>query len=300
MSKVVELDEEVLLDAIETAERTQLITSSTHGTETRFIFFHELIRQQTLINDLSLPRRQRLHLRVSEAMEKLYSETLEEHSAELAHHLTHAGATAELMKTVRYLTMAGKQALDSLAFEEALRYCDNVLSLQPTEITDERAELLYNRGLALRSLTQWDDALVDWRNSLGLYEKLGNTEAVGRVCVEISYLLTDRARFDEAYEAASRGLAALGDSRSAARSNLLATSAYILSFIPGGDFEFINALFTQAIDIAEENRRQESFRDYSVAKGDVSCAIWAGDRSPRNRLASGRNPAVDRQSFRRR
>ena len=152
---------DALLDAVDEAERAHLITSTADGPEARFTFAHELIRQ-TLVSGLSLPRRQRRHLRVAEAMERLYARTLEEHAAELAHHFYQAGSAADAEKTVRYLALAGDQAMEAAAFEDALRHYDDALSLQPADDQRGRADLLYKRGLALHSLGRWEEALADW------------------------------------------------------------------------------------------------------------------------------------------
>ena len=52
------------LEAVEEAERAHLVVAEHAGRETRYRFVHELIRQ-TLAQALSLPRRQRLHARIS-------------------------------------------------------------------------------------------------------------------------------------------------------------------------------------------------------------------------------------------
>ena len=81
---------DAVLNAIEEAERAQLVTPASQGREARYRFTHELIRQ-TLVETLSLPRRQRLHLTVADAIEAGYGERVAEHAADLAHHLYQAG-----------------------------------------------------------------------------------------------------------------------------------------------------------------------------------------------------------------
>ncbi|MGA9306592.1 MAG: AAA family ATPase, partial [Candidatus Sulfotelmatobacter sp.] len=64
-------DTEVLLDCIEEAEGTGIISSTLEYPESLFRFSHELI-SQTVVSEISPPRRQRLHLSVAEAIERLY------------------------------------------------------------------------------------------------------------------------------------------------------------------------------------------------------------------------------------
>jgi class 3 adenylate cyclase/tetratricopeptide (TPR) repeat protein len=244
-----DVEPDALLDAVDEAERARLITAASDGPEARFTFAHELIRQ-TLVSGLSLPRRQRLHLRVAEAMERVYARALEEHAADLAHHLYQAGAAADPEKTVRYLALAGDQAFAAAAFEDSLRHYESTLSLQPADDRRARADLLFKRGLALRSLGRWEEALTDWREALDTYEKLGDAEAVARVCHELSEQLTWAARWDEALEVARRGLGALGEQVSADRCRLLAATGSYLSL--SGDYETGAPLLTEALAMAEE------------------------------------------------
>ena len=85
-----DLDGEAFLDAVEEAETAKLVASEAGGRETRYTFTHELIRH-TLMATLSLPRRQRLHLRVAEAIEQTYPKELRARASDLAHHLYQAG-----------------------------------------------------------------------------------------------------------------------------------------------------------------------------------------------------------------
>jgi len=240
---------DALLDAIDEAERAHLITSTADGPEARFAFAHELIRQ-TLVSGLSLPRRQRRHLRVAEAMERLYAHALEEHAADLAHHLHQAGAAADPEKTVRYLALAGDQAMEAAAFEDALRHYERALSLQPADDQRGRADLLHKRGRALRSLGRWDEAMADWREALGAYEELGNAEDVGRISSKLAEQLVWGARFEESIKIARRGLVAVGERVSADRCRLLARAGLTLSM--AGYYTAGNGMLGQAQEMAEQ------------------------------------------------
>jgi len=250
------VDTDALLDAVDEAERARLIIAASDGPEARFTFAHELIRQ-TLVSGLSLPRRQRLHLRVAEAMERVYlpagrhgARTLEEHAADLAHHLYQAGAVADRRKTVHYLTLAGERALEAAAFEDALRHYENALSLQPADDRKGRADLLYKRGLSLRSLGRWEEALTDWREALDIYEELGDAEAVGRLSSDITIQLVWGARFVQAFEISRRGLVALGERVSADRCHLLARAGLTVSM--AGYYTAGNGMIAQAVAMAEQ------------------------------------------------
>ena len=82
-----------MLDSVEEAERAGLIASTVQYPEAKFGFSHELIRQSVLAA-LSAPRRQRLHLRAADAIEQVYSKTLEDRANDLSFHLVNAGSAA--------------------------------------------------------------------------------------------------------------------------------------------------------------------------------------------------------------
>jgi len=148
LNELIELDEEALFDAIEEAERAQLISSKTRGGEAQLTFAHELIRQ-TLLSDLSTPRRQRLHLRVAEALEQLYAGTLEQHAADLAYHFYQAGGDPE--KIIEYSVLAAERATVQTAYEEAVEQYQRALQvLELEQPVDElrRCNLLLALGNA--------------------------------------------------------------------------------------------------------------------------------------------------------
>jgi class 3 adenylate cyclase/tetratricopeptide (TPR) repeat protein len=279
------VDVDALLDMVDEAERAHLITAASDGPEARFTFVHELIRQ-TLVSGLSLPRRQRLHLRVAEAMERVYATALEEHAADLAHHFYQAGGAADPQKTVHYLALAGERALEAAAFEDALRLYDSALSLQPTDDRRGRADLLRKRGLALRSLGRWEEALADWREALAVYEELGDAEAVGRVCHAVALQLTWGARWVQALEISRRGLVALGDRVSADRSRLLGCAGVTLSM--AGYYKAGDEMIAQSVAMAEQLGEQRLLGRvlaskivhhfaYMEAREAVETGLWAAE-----------------------
>ena len=63
---------------MEDAQRARVIVSAPDASgEDRFIFAHELIRH-TLLTDLSLTRRRRLHGRLADARERHYADHLDQ------------------------------------------------------------------------------------------------------------------------------------------------------------------------------------------------------------------------------
>jgi class 3 adenylate cyclase/tetratricopeptide (TPR) repeat protein len=244
-----DLDADALLDALDEAERARLIAPADDGLEARYSFAHELVRQ-TLLADVSLPRRQRLHVRVAEAIERTCAEDLERSAPELANHYFQAGAAADQGKAARYMTLAGKRALSAAAFEDALRHLDHALALRQEADTRERADLLYHHGLALRSVGRWGDVLADWRQALDLYEELGDADAIGHMTVDMAEALIWGAHFAEAVEVSSRGLAALGERENVDRCRILANMGSLLSV--GGQFEVGQQMVERALRIAEK------------------------------------------------
>src|SRR5262249_42952679 len=108
-------DAEPLLDHLEAAERARLISSVLDYPSARFSFSHEILRQAVL-ESVSPPRRQLIHLRLAKAIERIYANALEDHAIDLAYHMLGAGeANNDRGGTVRYLAMAAKLEISQSA-----------------------------------------------------------------------------------------------------------------------------------------------------------------------------------------
>ena len=211
---------DALLTALEEAEEHVLIVPVSTR-DARWEFSHGLIRQ-TLAEGLSVPRRQRLHLRVAEAIERTAGDAIDTQASDLAHHFYQAGGLADSAKTVRYLTMAGEHGLlKTGALEAALRSFERALSLLSVEDRAGRATLLWQRGSALRSVGRWEEQLDDFKTALSIYDDLGDDEAVSKLCSELAGALTWLARGREAVGFTRRALQVTGPAASAHRCRAL-------------------------------------------------------------------------------
>ena len=124
LAAVSNADEDDLFDALEAAERSHLIEELPADHPADYLFVQEQIRQ-TLVGELSLARRQRVHLRIADAIGQRSSAS----PVELAHHLVSAGPVAPPERTVAALVDAAEQNLAALAFEDALRHLDKAVAL---------------------------------------------------------------------------------------------------------------------------------------------------------------------------
>jgi serine/threonine protein kinase/tetratricopeptide (TPR) repeat protein len=175
------------LNAIEGAERAHLVTNEADERDPRFRFVHELVRQ-TLAESISYPRRQRLHLRIAEAIEKIHEGRLDSHASQLAHHLYQAGAAASPEKTIRYLLLAAQRARAGSAHEEALEHLDRAFSISEEFNNSRLAEVLYERAKTLRSLGRADEALAAYIRSIDLFERAGQYDQLAEASIALSYL----------------------------------------------------------------------------------------------------------------
>jgi tetratricopeptide (TPR) repeat protein len=226
-----------------------IIVPSSEGPERPFTFRHALVRQ-TLLAAISAPRQQRMHASVAEAIERLNPEDVNERAGEIADHLLKAGSLTDPQRPVRYLTLAGKQALEAAAFEEARRSFQSALSYQGAVDPKQKADLLERLAMAERGLDQWDAVLANHREALEIYVNLGDREMIVRSFKDLTAALFFAGRLQELAEAAGRGLSYVEADVSADRARLLAALGQ--AHAAAGDYEPAQAALHEALNIASE------------------------------------------------
>ena len=168
--------------------------------ELEYIFKHALT-QEVAYNSLLLKRRKEIHEKIGQAIEELYSERLEEYYELLAHHY---GSSANTPKAVKYLHLAGEQAVKRSAYAEAVgqlsRAVDLVRTLPETwEHKELELPLQITLGQAL-SVTQGFasvEAEQAHMRARDLAEQLGDTSQLFAVLYELRAIHVNRAEHDK-------------------------------------------------------------------------------------------------------
>jgi len=188
MEALAEGQVDAALEAIEEAERAVLVQDAPRGREAWYAFTHELVRQ-TLLGALSLPRRQRLHLRVAEASERIHARSLNAHVNEIAFHYCEAGNRADPMKVSHYSTLAGRQAAGQTAYADAAMHFRAALAAREgLPIDDDAAEILFDLGKACDATLQKKEAWICFQRAFDHFAGNGRVDRALEVVMFASAL----------------------------------------------------------------------------------------------------------------
>lgn len=165
-----------ILHWLDEAVRARLIEPQV-GSTRHYRFLHALVRE-TLYEDLALPEQITLHTRVGEAMEHLVAANLAPSAAELADHFSKSlpsGHGGIQEKAVRYALMAGDQAMQVFAYEEALSHYQRALHVLTEASSDDlqRCHVLIRIGDAQQRLGVIKDAREAYFQAAALARKAG-------------------------------------------------------------------------------------------------------------------------------
>ena len=120
--------EDVLLSAIDEALAARLLTETPGRAGAVYAFIHTLVRQ-TIYDGLSLARKERLHARAAQAIERIHAKNLDPYLGLIADHYRIAGRAGDPQKAIDYVVRAGEASFRLGANEEAIRQWQTALVL---------------------------------------------------------------------------------------------------------------------------------------------------------------------------
>jgi tetratricopeptide (TPR) repeat protein len=222
LEELTDLKDDAVFDAIDEAERAQLIRSATKGGEAHIMFAHEYIRQ-TLLSELSTPRHQRLHIRVAEAIERLYATAIKTHASDLAYHYFQGGGDTD--KIIEYAVLAAERATAQTAFEETVvQYERAIQALQRRQPVDElrRCNLMLALGRAHGNAGDPSQAQEVFLKITEIARKIPAPEQFVDSVIGLASLLQVAGVLDlELLDLLEEGLAMIPEKDSAIRATLL-------------------------------------------------------------------------------
>ena len=208
LQTVADMPEDQLRDALARLRAAEFLYDISLLQEPHYVFKHGLTRR-VAYNSLLREQQRRVHARIVEALEQLYSERLSEQVERLARH----ALDAELWdKAAPYLRQAATKAFARSANREAVVWFDQALSaiehLPPTrELREQAIDLRFDLRNALQPLGEFGTILERLYEAEALAAALPDRQRLGRV---VAYL-TDYFRLtgdqDRAIQSGKRALA---------------------------------------------------------------------------------------------
>lgn len=182
LSAVSALNDHELLNLLEEAMRHQILRSEGDT----FSFAHRLMRH-VFYQEASVPRRQRLHKRIADRLERLYADDADGHVLEVAHHVVHAGPAADTATVLDYARRAGDRAFRVFAWSDSARYYEAALAAGEATgqlSTASCAELHYRAGLAHYYDQDVGPCLHHYDKAIEAYRVTGDVRGLAQTLME--------------------------------------------------------------------------------------------------------------------
>ncbi|HUR77611.1 MAG TPA: AAA family ATPase [Acidimicrobiales bacterium] len=262
-----------LVDVVDEAEAAQVLVSEERDGEVVFSFAHELIRQ-TLLSSLSVLRRQRMHLKIADALEKLDENAVVTRAQEIADHLLKAGASADRGRLIERLTTAAERAQAGAAFETTLRLTDDAMALLDELDHAQLGSMLELRGHALRALGRFQGSIDAWNRAVDHYIADDEINEAARVFWIMGVCQIWLGQMTEAFVTSNRAVQVVGDIKTPER--LLVSSGYggLMSFLDYDQaVEAIDDAIASVGDAADD-------RSLGIAMWSRCIAQWNWSRLP--------------------
>ena len=216
-----DLSDDMLLDVLEEALAGRVIEEMPDAVG-RYQFTHALL-QETLMDELSLTRRVRLHARIAESLEAMYGSDAEQHAAELAFHYEQGQAMVGTEKLIEYSVIAGNASLNALALEEGRAHFELALnSLNDGTDAHIKAEVLFGYGKARQAFVTEGEFQYAFDRMKDAYEAFKSIGAFDRAASAASQLNINLVRFSRGSDELLRDSVQYSEEGSSTKASILA------------------------------------------------------------------------------
>lgn len=170
----------LLREQIQNAEKGQIWMALN---DMKYSFKHALMREA--VYDMQLKTRLReQHILIAKAIERLYSNHLEDKYIDLAFHYEQSG---NKKKTAEYLKKAAQVAVRNFQNQQAIDLYDRLLKIEKE--TSQIVKILVQKGETCRIVGQWETASICFEEALALAEDIFDIRLKGSVYDAVGSLL---------------------------------------------------------------------------------------------------------------
>ena len=244
--------------------------------EVEYLFKHALTQEVTY-GTLLQERRKALHAQTAYAMETLYTDSLEDHYSGLAYHYSRSRHTE---KAVEYLHLAGQQAAQRSANEEAIQHLTTARELlQTLPETPERARRELNvqasLGTAYARTRGYgsQEAGTAYGRALEMCQRLAETAQISPVMFGLWMFHLGRAAHREARNTGEEMLR-IAQQRQDTAARIGAHEAFGISLVCRGEFTAARTQLEHgaALYVPQEHRVLATLQGQDSR---VDCLTWA-------------------------
>ncbi|MFP4609045.1 MAG: tetratricopeptide repeat protein [Candidatus Aenigmatarchaeota archaeon] len=241
LEEVVDMESFELLDHMD-----ELLAASiwreTAGEEV--IHFHHALMRDTIYSSMVDTKKRLLHNRTGEAVEKIYSENIEDFYPRLAHHYENG---KKYGKSFDYYSKAGEKAKDIYAHRDAVKMYDKALDMAKkmedegkiVEVKEELAETFTTLGEYDRALNEYEDFL----------EMVEGPKKKAEVLSKMAKVQEKEGEYDRSLESCEKGLS-LVDEDTRERLELLGAKGW--ACLRKGEYEGAEDAWKEGMKIAEK------------------------------------------------
>jgi DNA-binding CsgD family transcriptional regulator len=204
LAEVVGQDVETVEESLQEAIQASLLNGATTGAQGVYTFSHDKIRE-SLYDDMTHARRQRLHGFIGRALEARPQPPDAHRLAELAYHFARSG---DRLRGADYARRAAQLAMAAYAPEEALAHYRAVVELANAD-DPRRGETLMGMGDAATLAGAHDDAVAAFTAAQAWHERSGDRVAAAWAAHRLGQAWWQREAIPQAREAFEASLALL-------------------------------------------------------------------------------------------